>query len=394
MKKRIVSILLCAVTVFGLAAMTGCAEKDTPASDNTQAASQDAAQNASDNTQTADEEKDDTTSSEVDQAVLAERKQVYADMFLEKANQVTITEDSVTFEDASGEGEKTIMKNPGSVMVLYGSFTTLWYEAGGTASGVIGGDSAVELYEMYIGRDITADEGVEVVADSSSGKKWSVEGMIAANPDLIICSTAMSGYSTISAPATAAGIPVIAISYNDFADYLMWFKVFSAISGHEDLWESIALKSLDEVTTVLAEVANQKGPAVFAMFAGANSLQANTAGTVVGSMINELNAVNIVDSWPNTENADRLDINLETVYAAQPEMILVQCHADGELCSRMIEEQYGSNEVWRSLNAVKENRVFYLESKLFHYKPNSHFAEAYQNLAGILYPNVEFSFQK
>ena len=127
---------------------------------------------------------------------------------------------------------------------------------------------------------------------------------------------------------------------------------------------------------------------------GLEKLKTNTAGTVVGSMINELNAVNIVDSWPNTENADRLDINLETVYAAQPEMILVQCHADGELCSQMIEEQYGSNDVWKSLSAVKDGKVYYLEFKLFHYKPNSHFAEAYQKLAGILYPNVEFSFQK
>ena len=71
-----------------------------------------------------------------------------------------------------------------------------------------------------IGRDITQDDGVTVVATSSSGKKWDVESIIALRPDLIICSTGLSGYSTIESPADAAGIPSIAVEYNDFSDYL------------------------------------------------------------------------------------------------------------------------------------------------------------------------------
>ena len=149
--------------------------------------------------------------------------------FLEKADQVIVEADSVTFEDASSE-TVTIQKNPQKTVNLYGSFTTLWYEAGGTVEGCIGGDSAITLYQEYIGRDITQDEGVTVVATSSSGKKWDVESIVALQPDLIICSTAMSGYSTIQAPAEAAGIPVIAMSYNDFSDYLKWFKVFCNLS--------------------------------------------------------------------------------------------------------------------------------------------------------------------
>ena len=58
------------------------------------------------------------------------------------------------------------------------------------------------------------------MATSSSGKKWDVESIIALRPDLIICSTAMSGYSMIESPANVAGIPLIALEYNDFSDYL------------------------------------------------------------------------------------------------------------------------------------------------------------------------------
>ena len=301
---------------------------------------------------------------------------------------MTVEADSVTFEDASSE-TVTIQKNPQKTVNLYGSFTTLWYEAGGTVEGCIGGDSAITLYQEYIGRDITQDEGVTVVATSSSGKKWDVESIVALQPDLIICSTAMSGYSTIQTPAEAAGIPVIAMSYNDFSDYLKWFKVFCNLNSQEELWDTVAMPALDSVVEILAKCPTEDTPRVFSMFSGAESLQANTTNTVVGEMIEEMNAVNIVDEWENASGAERLDINLETVYAADPDIIVVQCHAGAEVAQQQIQEAYGENPVWQSLRAVQEGQVYYLEKELFHNKPNSRFAEAYQKLAEILYPDLE-----
>lgn len=312
--------------------------------------------------------------------------------FLKLADEVTVNETSVVFKDATGN-PLTVPKNPGKTINLYASFTTLWYEAGGTVTGCIGGASSTSLYKEYIGRDITADEGMTVVATSSSGKKWDTEKIVALQPDLIICSTAMSGYSTIEAPAEAANIPVIAVSYDDFSDYLKWFKVFCNLTGHADLWDSVAMKALDEVVEVLAEIPTGKGPSVFSMFSGSNSLQANTSATVVGGMIDAMNATNIVDGWNNSTGAERMDINLETVFAANPEIIIIQCHAGADAAKAQVEEIYGSNPVWLSLNAVKNGKVFFLEKTLFHNKPNRRFAEAYQKLAEILYPDVEFSFK-
>ena len=315
--------------------------------------------------------------------------------FLKAADEVVVSEDSVTFTDASSaEGPVTVKKNPAKVLNLYASFTTLWYEAGGTVIGCIGGDSSQALYNEYIGRDITADEGMTVVATSSSGKKWDTEKIVALKPDLIICSTAMSGYSTVESPAAAAGIQVIAVSYDDFSDYLKWFKVFCNLSGHPELWDSVAMKALDDVVEVLCEIPDGNAPSVFCMFANASSLNANTSATVVGGMVTAMKAKNIVDSWDNADGAERLDINLETVFAANPDIIIVQCHAGTDAAKQQVEETYGENPVWQSLNAVKNGKVFYLEKTLFHNKPNSRFAEAYQKLAEILYPDADFSFKK
>lgn len=345
---------------------------------------------------------DDTTSTETNPLPDEEdirKEQLKTDLkneFLKQANEVTVNDDSVTFKDATSKDGSTITisKNPQKTVNLYASFTTLWYEAGGSVSGCIGGSSSEELYMEYIGRDITADDGVTVVATSSSGKKWDTEQIIALKPDLIICSTAMSGYSTIQAPAEAANIPVIAVSYDDFSDYLKWFKVFCNLTGHAELWDSVAMKALDEVVDVLAEIPTEKGPSVFSMFSGANSLQANTSATVVGGMINAMNAANIVDEWKDSTGAERLDINLETVFSVNPDIIIVQCHA-GSRGGKGAGREY----LWcKSRMAIAKGgcvteRIFYLEKTLFHNKPNSRFAEAYQKLAEILYPDVNFSFK-
>ncbi len=331
----------------------------------------------------------DTEAAETDSVDTAAAEALRAS-FLAKADAVVVNEDFVTFTDASGKDSVTIQKNPEKVVNLYASFTTLWYEAGGEVAGLIGGDSSVALYEEYIGRDITADAGVTTVATSSSGKKWDTETIVALQPDLIICSTAMSGYKTIEAPAEAAGIPVIAMSYNDFSDYLMWFKVFANLTGHTELWEEVALKSLDEVVEVLLACPTEDTPRVFSMFSSADNLQANTSGTVVGGMIDAMHAQNIVDEWEGASEAERLDINLETVFAADPDIILVQCHAGKEDAEALVASLYGDNPVWQSLTAVQNGKVFYLEKSLFHNKPNSRFAEAYKVLAGYLYPDLTF----
>lgn len=381
MKKRIISVL-CVSMILGMSVLTGCGGDSTGSvSGESQMQSEVQEENREANVQTEEDE-------------LEAKKEALREAFLAAANEVEISEDVVTFANATSEGEMiTIAKNPQKVVNLYGSFTTLWYEAGGSVIGCIGGKSTTALYKEYIGRDITQDEGVTVVAEAASGKKWDTETIIALQPDLIICSTAMSGYSTIDAPAKAANIPVVVVSYNDFSDYLKWFKVFCNLNNKAELWESVAMKALDEVVEVLTECP-QDGPTVFSMFSGAESLQANTSNTVVGGMITAMNGKNIVDNWENTTGAERLDINLETVYLADPDIILIQCHAGSEAAKEQVAEFYGDDVVWQSLRAVQEGKVFYLEKELFHNKPNSRFATAYQKLSEILYPETKFSFKE
>jgi len=314
--------------------------------------------------------------------------------FLKDSNEVSYTDTTVTFKDAN-ETDFTLNRGVKNTCILYSSFTTLWYEAGGVCQGVIGGNSAVSLYEEYIGRDITKDQGVSVMSISASGKKWKTEQIIASKPELIICSNNMSGYSTISGPAKAANIDCVSVQYNDLKDYLKWFKVFALLNNRLDLFDSVALKTLDDVSEVMYECNNSNltPTNVFTMFSGTKSFQANTKNTLVGSMINSLGSINVVDTFGDAKS-ERIDIDFEKVYAAKPELVLIQCHDTNEATLSLLDKIYGNNDLWKAIETnVGENGVQLLEKSLYHNKPNHKFAEAYQKLAKILYPTHTFSFE-
>lgn len=303
--------------------------------------------------------------------------------FLRKADEVTVTDGAVSFPDGMGE-MRTVPVSPKKTAILYASFTTLWYEAGGTVSGCLGGEAVTELYLEQIGRDISADAGVEILADSAQAKRWDVERILAAQPDLLICSSAMSGYATVEAPARAAGIPVVPVDYADFADYLKWFKVFCHLSGHPERWESVAMATLDEVIEILTACPQESSLRVLGLFTGVDSLKANTSSTMLGGMLQAMGAENVADGWTMVA-ADHAIVNTEAILQADPDIILIQCHSGTDTAKELVERLYGEDPLWHSLRAVREGRVYYLEKSLFHNKPNRRFAEAYAVLAECLF---------
>lgn len=311
--------------------------------------------------------------------------------YLQKAEEVLVTEDAVTFTDDSGREALTISKKPEKVAVLFGSLTCLWYEAGGEADIVIGGDNAVGLYKEQIGRDITADEGVMVAADAFLGTSWDIEAILAEKPDLIICTMGMKGYETIGGPAQAAGIPVIGINYDGVQDYLKWFKVFCHLSGHPELWESVADTTVRQVAAVVNAVPQDQEPlSVVILVTMGDKLKASTALSQPGTILRELEGVNLADP-EGTASSANIDISLEDIYALDPDLILISDRSEPGLTQSQLDNIVGDSPVWASLRAVENDQVLFLEKGLFHNKANRRYGDAYRTLAEIIYPDGDFS---
>ena len=377
--KRIIALLLALVMVFALVAC-GDKQAEQPKESETPAVSNDPAPSESTPAEPAPSES----------APVEELNNEMVDYYMQKANEVKVTDTHVIFTDDGSGQELTVEKNPKNVAVLYGSLAALWYEAGGTAPLVIGGKSAVELYTEQIGRDITKDEGVKVVATSSSGTKWDIEAILAEKPDLIITSVGMKGYSTISGPAAAVGVPTIGINYDGVQDYLKWFKVFCNLSGHPELWEEVAEKTAKGIIDVVSKVPeNVDAPEVAVLVINSDKLKAYTFDSQPGAMLKELGGVNVFDR--NNEGASStIDISLEDLYAQDPDIIFLAWYNEPGMMYNQLMEMVEGNPVWDALRANKEGKFFLLDKNLFHNKANRLYDQSYKTLAQYLYPDVEF----
>ena len=102
-------------------------------------------------------------------------------------------------------------------------------------------------------------------------------------------------------------------------------------------------------------------------------------------MLAQLGCVNIADS----EESLLDDLSMEAIIAADPEYIFVTTQGkDTEAAMQNVEELLVNNPAWSSLTAIKEQKYYVLDKRLFNLKPNARWAEAYEILADILYPDL------
>ena len=287
---------------------------------------------------------------------------------------ITINEDTVSFVDGSGE-EVVIGKNPEKVVVLFASYLDIWARNGGELVGMV---------EDTSGAEIPGTDGVETVGKTGS---ISLEKIISLEPDLVILSSNTSSQMELIPTLVENNIQVIAIDYKVQEDYYKTVRLFSAINDRDDLYELNSVSVRNDVDEIIEKAPTENPPKVFIMFASAKSLASRGSESTVGEMLQDLNTINIADA-PN-DLLDDKNFSLEKIIEEDPDFIFVQTMGSDEAkVIERIKADAESNPAWASLKAVKNNRYIFLPKDLYTYKANHRYAEAYENLAKILYPEV------
>ena len=80
------------------------------------------------------------------------------------------------------------------------------------------------------------------------------------------------------------------------------------------------------------------------------------------------------------------DISLEEIITADPDYIFVTTMGSSDVAIENLDATLTGSPAWKDLTAIKEGRYFILPQELFHYKPNARWAESYQYLSDLLYP--------
>ena len=287
---------------------------------------------------------------------------------------VTINEDTVSFIDGRGQ-EVTINKNPQRAVVLYNSFLEVWMDNGGSVVGKL---------EPTVGQEIPGVEDAEIIGKLGA---ISVEKVISLEPDLIIVNSTQKSQLELIPSFEGVGIPVIAIDYVGLEDYLTITRLFTALNEREDLFKSNALDIVEEIDNILSVIPEEKEHKVLLIMASAKSVSVRDSSSYVGMMLEDLNTINIAD---NSDGAlGTQNFSMEKILEEDPDFIFVQTTgSDMDATLDRLKEDAESNPAWASLSAVKNDRYVILPKDMYMFKANLRYAEAYENLANILYPEL------
>ena len=280
---------------------------------------------------------------------------------------------AVVFTDALGR-EVTIEKEPQRVAALIGSFADVWQLSGGTVCATA--------------EDAWDDLGLELGDAVSLGGAHSpsLETLLSTEPDLVIASASTSSNVEMREFLENAGIPVAYFDVDCFEDYLNMLDICTDMTGRKDLYEQNGTRIAEQIEAIREECAaadlTEKERTVLLLRAASTSVKAkNSEGTILGEMLKDLGCINIADS----DETLLENLSVESVIRQEPYRIfVVTMGSDTEKAmdnlSRMMEE----NPAWGALEAVRENRLYVMDRKLFNSKPNVKWAESYEILSQIL----------
>ena len=78
------------------------------------------------------------------------------------------------------------------------------------------------------------------------------------------------------------------------------------------------------------------------------------------------------------------ELSLEAIVQADPDYIFISCMGDLAEGQAQLAAVLTDNPIWETLQAVRNERVFWLEKDLYHQKPNARWGESYEILAELL----------
>lgn len=272
-------------------------------------------------------------------------------------------------------GRVVEVENPKRVACLIGSFAEMWQLAGGEVCATA--DDAWDDMDLELAED---------TVNLGSTHHISVEKLLASNPDFIVASATSKNNVEMKDTLEASEIPTAYFEVSGFDDYLRVLKIFTEITGREDLYEINGVEVQKQINAVIEKseerLQGEEGPTVLVMRVSATTLYAkNSKDTVLGEMLATLGCVNIADS----DESLLENVSLEHILQMDPDYIFtVQMGSDTDGTEKYLESLLAEDSAWSKLTAVKENRWYHMDKHLYNLKPNARWGEAYEGLEEIL----------
>ena len=118
---------------------------------------------------------------------------------------------------------------------------------------------------------------------------------------------------------------------------------------------------------------------VLILFGAPGSVMVSTDNSYVGNLVKIAGGNNIFES----ESSSFIQVNMEEIIKRNPDKILIMTHAVPEEAKKTVEEEF-AKATWQQLDAIKNNKVYYIENGYFGMSANLKVIEALDKLGAIL----------
>ncbi|ATI49710.1 heme ABC transporter substrate-binding protein IsdE [Bacillus cereus] len=152
--------------------------------------------------------------------------------------------------------------------------------------------------------------------------------------------------------------------------------------GREKQAEAVVTKLDKKVASIQKDIKGKKEPTVLILLGVPGSYLVATEHSYIGDLVKQLGGKNIVQG----EQVEYLASNTEYLKKADPDIILRAAHGMPDEVVKMFDKEFKTNDIWKHFAAVKNNRVYDLEERLFGTTGNLAAIEALDELKKMMYP--------
>lgn len=283
-----------------------------------------------------------------------------------------INNEYYSFIDSSGT-KITLSKKPENVAILFSSIVEIYNNAGGKTN--------ITVFES-VERNLTTND--VILVDSGAGKVINNELLASANPDFIIGSIDISEQVKTCKMFNEVGIPSALFKVETFEEYLNVLDILTDITNKKELYIKNGLDVKENIDEIINSVTNKKETSKILFIRSgstASSCKAkNKDSHFACKILNDLGTINIADKAPILLDG----LSIEEILLNEPDYIFITIMGNIDAGKEYINELF-SEQPYNSLQAVKNNKYYFLPKNLFQYKPNHKWDLAYQYMVDILY---------
>lgn len=246
-----------------------------------------------------------------------------------------------------------------------------------------------EMNQEIVGRPttkLTLPEQYVNIAEIGSSFSPDFEKVLAVGTELLIGDYMFK--DKIEETAKEYGIETFYVNTSTYDAFLTSIEELGQKIGKE--------KEAEEIITRFEEPLNNikdvnKDLKVAIIFGSSESNMLATENTYVGSLVKELGVKNIADEIINsgdnileTDSSGYINLNLEQLLKNQPDIILRFGHGNVEEANKAFEKLFTENPAWKNLEAIKNNKIYDLDSNIFGTSANISVDKAFIELGEIL----------